>query len=89
MLEDVFDEYQPIEDKPRRFTLEHQEDSTFILSELKEDYKSKYAVLTFPNKDNIIVRLGEECELEYDEFFDAMGDNNHNVYEGTITLIRE
>ena len=46
----------------------------------------KYAVLTYPNKDNVIVREGEECELEYDEFFDAMGDNNHNVYEGTLTI---
>ena len=31
---------------------------------------------------------GEEVELAYDEYFDAMGDDNHNVYEGTIALER-
>ena len=86
LAEDVFDEYREVGDAPLRFTLTHQEDASFIISGVKEDYLGKYAVLTYPNKDNVIVREGEECELEYDEFFDAMGDNNHNVYEGTVAL---
>lgn len=86
LLEDVFDEYVELGDEPLRFTLMHQEDASFIISEAKVDFKGVYALLTFPNKDNIIVRMGEESELEYDEFFDAMGDNNHNVYEGTLTI---
>ena len=47
------------------------------------------AVLTFPNKDNIIIRPDVSTELVYDEYYSAMGDNNHNVYEGTVRLIVE
>ena len=70
-----------------RFALHLQEDSTFIISEIKENALGRFAVLTFPNKDNLIVKEGEEAELAYDEFFDAMGNHNHNVYEGTVTLV--
>ena len=89
LLEDAFDSFVELDDAPLRFKLEHQEDATFIISEPRCDATGVFAVLTFPSKDNIIVREGEECELEYDEFFDAMGDNNHNVYEGTLTLCRD
>lgn len=71
-----------------RFKLRDQEDSTFLISEL-HDGNGAFAVLTFPNKDNLLLPLGEETELAYDEFYDAMGDNNHNVYEGTVTLVRK
>ena len=73
-------------DTPRRFTLHLQEDASFIVSELKKDFKGYFVVLTFPNKDNLIIHEGEVSELAYDEYFDAMGDDNHNVYEGTITI---
>lgn len=82
------DETVEILDTPHRFTLHLQEDASFIVSEVKEDYKGKFTVITFPNKDNLIVHEGEEVELAYDEYFDAMGDDNHNVYEGTIALER-
>ena len=72
-----------------RFTLHLQEDSSFIVSAPAERGMSKFVVLTFPNKDNIVIKEGEEVELAYDEFFDSMGDNNHNVYEGTVSLICE
>ena len=71
---------------PKRFTLHLQEDASFIVSELKRDFRGHFVILTFPNKDNLIVHESEVSELAYDEYFDAMGDDNHNVYEGTITL---
>ena len=86
MLEDVFDDGIELSDKPLRFTLRHQEDATFTVSEVREDHIGRFVVVTYPNKDNLVVHEGEDCELEYDEYFDAMGDNNHNVYEGTFNL---
>lgn len=73
-------------DKPKRFTLHLQEDASFIVSEVNKDFKGHFIVLTFPNKDNLVVHECEVAELAYDEYFDSMGDDNHNVYEGTITL---
>ena len=73
----------------QRFTLHLQEDGSFIVSELGEDHLGKYVILTSPGKDNLKIHENEETELAYDEFFDSMGDNNHNVYEGTVVLIRE
>ena len=70
-----------------RFTLHLQEDSSFVVSEVKDGPFGKYVILTFPNKDNLIVHEGKEVEVAYDEFFDSMGDSNHNVYEGTATLV--
>lgn len=70
----------------KRFVLHLQEDSSFIVSELKEDFKGKYVIVTYPNKDNVLVYENDETELLYDEFFDAMGDNDHNVYEGSFSL---
>ncbi|MBQ8302696.1 MAG: hypothetical protein IJX97_04000 [Clostridia bacterium] len=73
----------------KRITLHLQEDSSFIVSAPKKDSLGEYIVLTYPNKDNLIVHAGEVVELLYDEFFDSMGDNNHNVYEGTVALVIE
>ena len=69
-----------------RFTLCQQEDSAFHITSVGCDQIGEYVVLTFPNKDNIVVHLGEVCEFVYDEIFDAMGDSNHNVYEGTVEM---
>ena len=71
----------------RRITLYQQEDSSFILSSPAKDGKGQYVILTYPNKDRLVIHEGETVELLYDEFFDSMGDNNHNVYEGTATLV--
>ena len=87
--DEAIDEKHDIADSPIRITLHLQEDSSFIVSTVKEDHLGKYVILTYPNKDNLIVRENDEVELVYDEFFDAMGDNNHNVYEGTATLVFE
>lgn len=84
--EDVFDENMAVSNAPIRFKLHDQEDGSFILSEVKEDSQGKFVIVTFPNKDVIIVRLGESTELVYDEYYSAMGDDNHNVYVGTLTL---
>lgn len=83
---DTKDDEIEIGSEPKRFALYLQEDSSFIVSEVKEDFKGKYVVVTYPNKDNVLVYENAETELAYDEFFDAMGDNNHNVYEGTFSL---
>ena len=83
---DVFDDAVDVLDEPRRFTLHDQEDATFVLSALCHDHIGKYVTLTFPNKDNLVIHEGECQELAYDEYYSAMGDDNHNVYEGTITL---
>lgn len=69
-----------------RFTLCQQEDSTFLISSVGADGRGEYLVLTYPNKDNILIHAAEVCEFNYDEFFDAMGDSNHNVYEGTVEI---
>lgn len=84
--ENIFDEEIEVPASPIRFKLHDQEDGSFILSEMKEDSKGKFAIVTFPNKDVIIVRLGESTELAYDEYYSVMGDDNHNVYVGTLTL---
>ena len=89
LMEDVFNEYQPVPDSPERFTLQHQEEGSFLISELKEDFIGKYVVLTLPNKENLIIHENEDCELEYDEFSDGLGENNHNVYEGSLILEAE
>ncbi len=86
LSEDVLDEEIEVGETARRFTLAHQEDSGFILSELQEDYRGKYVIVTYPNKDKVLVHISEDVELEYDEYFSAMGDNNHNVYVGTFLL---
>lgn len=69
-----------------RFTLTHQEDGSFLVGGVGHDAGGEYAILTFPNKDNLLIHRGEEVELAYDEFTDTMGDNCHNVYEGTVAL---
>ena len=71
-----------------RFLLHDQEDGSFLVSDISSDSLGEYAVLTFPNKDNIIVRVGASTELVYDEYYSVMGDNNHNVYEGAVELAR-
>ncbi|MBQ7332780.1 MAG: hypothetical protein IJW38_00345 [Clostridia bacterium] len=86
---DVKEDDVTVEPFAKRFTLYLQEDSTFIVSEVKEDFKGKYVIVSYPNKDNVIVYENDETELAYDEFFDAMGGNNHNVYEGTFALEAE
>ena len=69
-----------------RFTLHQQEDSSFIVSPVNLSAGGSFVVLTHPNKDTVVVREGECQELIYDEYFDSMGDDNHNVYEGAVTL---
>ena len=85
--EDIFEEDIAVPYTPIRFKLHDQEDGSFILSEIKTDSKGKFVIVTFPGKDVIIVRLGESTELVYDEYYAAMGDDNHNVYVGTLTLL--
>ena len=85
---DVFEQTEEITEG-YRFLLHDQEDGSFIVSEVKEDHLGKYAILTFPGKDNLVIHEAEVCELAYDEYYSAMGDDNHNVYEGTVTLAFE
>lgn len=86
--EEVFDESYEVYDKEYRFTLHDQEDGSFILGALCSDFLGKYVTVTFPGKDILIVHDGESVELEYDEYYSAMGDDNHNVYVGSITLTK-
>ena len=85
LVDDIIEEYVEVEGG-KRFTLHQQEDGSFAVSEVASDSIGKFVVLTFPGKDNLVVRLGEECELVYDEYYSVMGDDNHNVYEGTVVL---
>ena len=87
LIEDVFAQSVDVESRDVRFTLHDQEDSSFILSAPKCDFLGSFVTVTFPNKDIIVIHEGETVELRYDEYFDSMGDDNHNVYQGTITLI--
>ena len=84
--ENIFDEDITVPNAPIRFKLHDQEDGSFILSEIKKDSKGTFVIVTFPGKDVIVVRLGDSTELVYDEYYSAMGDDNHNVYVGTLTL---
>ena len=73
-------------DTGRRFTLYLQEELSFYVTEVQESSNGAYVVLTHPNTDKVVVYEGEAAELVYDEYFESMGDSNHNVYEGAITL---
>ena len=88
-LEDICDESEEILNTPHRFKLHDQEDGSFILSELLSDFKGKYVTLTYPNKDILVIHENESSELEYDEYFSSFGDDNHNVYIGSLTLVCE
>ena len=88
MIEDVIDEKFEIT-LGCRFTIHDQEDGSFILSEVHTDSCGKFVIVTFPGKDVIVVREGESTELVYDEYYSAMGDDNHNVYVGTLTLVKD
>lgn len=81
MLDDIIEEEFEIA-PGTRFTLHQQEDGSFLISSLDEGG----CVLTFPNKDNLVLRHGKSEELSYDEYYSVMGDDNHNVYVGTVTL---
>lgn len=88
ICDDVFDEEVEVINQPIRFKLHDQEDGSFILSELSEDFIGKFVIVTYPNKDVVKIHEGEECELAYDEYYSAMGDDNHNVYVGTFSLAK-
>lgn len=85
MIEDVIDEKFEIT-LGCRFTIHDQEDGSFLISDLRDTAEGKMAVLTFPNKDNLCLYEGRVEELSYDEYYTVMGDDNHNVYVGTVTL---
>ena len=88
LAEDVIEQTEEVESAPRRFTLHQQEDASFILSKLEQDSIAPFVALTYPNKDTVLIHEGETQELCYDEFYMAMGDNNHNVYYGTLELVK-
>ena len=88
-LEDVFDEKEEILDTPHRFLLHDQEDGSFILSEVKNNHLGNYVTLTYPNRDVLMIYENKSCELEYDEYYSAFGDDNHNVYVGSLSLIAD
>lgn len=85
MLEDIIDERIEVA-VGGRFTIHDQEDGSFLVSEIKETADGRMAVLTFPNKDNVCLYEGRAEELSYDEYYTVMGDDNHNVYVGSMTL---
>ena len=80
LLDDIIEEEFEVE-LGTRFTLHHQEDGSFLISSLDENG----CVLTFPNKDNLVLRPGKSEERGYDEYYSVMGDDNHNVYVGSVT----
>lgn len=87
--DDIFDEAVDVMTEPIRFKLHDQEDGSFILSEVQSDSYGNFVIVTFPGKDVVVVREGESAELVYDEYYSAMGDDNHNVYVGTFSLSKE
>ena len=81
MLDDIIEEEFEVE-PGTRFKLHQQEDGSFLISSIGENG----CVLTFPNKDNLVLVSGKSEELCYDEYYSAMGDDNHNVYVGTVSF---
>ena len=69
-----------------RFALKYQEGGSFSVSEVREDFMGRFVVLTYPSKESVIVHEGQTVELSFDECCGEMGDDDHNVYEGTATL---
>ena len=86
---DVKDDEVLLDAPGKRFTLYTQEHSSFAVGEIKEDFKGKYVVVSYPNKENVVVHENDETELVYDELFEAMGESNHNVYEGIISFVEQ
>ena len=85
---DVIEQEVEIGSSAVRFTLHQQEDSSFVVGPVTEGANRAFVVLTHPNKDAVVVSEGEVTELVYDEYYESMGDDNHNVYEGAVTLER-
>jgi len=81
MLDDIIEEEFEVS-AGDRFKLHQQEDGSFLVSSLS----ASQCVLTFPNKDNMVLTPGVAEELSYDEYYSEMGDDNHNVYIGTVTF---
>ncbi len=69
-----------------RFKLYSQEDSSFTVGEIGNDSSGAFAILTYPNKDRVVLREDAPAELAYSEYYETFGDSNHNVYIGTVTL---
>ena len=65
------------------------EGGSFILSEVKNNHLGNYVTLIYPNKDVLMIYENKSCELEYDEYYSAFGDDNHNVYVGSLSLIAD
>ena len=86
VLDDALDQIIEISDTPCRFTLNQQEEGSFTVSEIRENHLGKFVVVTYPTKESLIALLGEDYELEYDEFYGDIDEGNHNVYQGTLTL---
>ena len=85
LLTEVCDKEIAVGDDSLHFALDGQEDGSFRLSALMGEGE-KYVVLTHPNKDTQLIREGVVEELAYDEYYSVMGDDNHNVWEGAISL---
>ncbi len=81
MLDDIVEEEFVVKEGDR-FKLHQQEDGSFLVSSLSDSQ----CVLTFPNKDNLVLLPLVSEELSYDEYYSEMGDDNHNVYIGTVTF---
>ena len=88
LISEAVERVVPVTDAAIRFTLDGQEDGSFLVSELTEGVGGKYVVLTHPNKDSQMICEGVTEELAYDEYYSVMGDDNHNVWEGAVTLER-
>ena len=86
VFSDCFDEYVELSEKETRFTLHDQENGSFTAGAVSKDHIGVSALLTFPGKEKILLHENDSAELIYDECYDAMGDENNNVYEGTVTL---
>ena len=52
-----------------RFTLTHQEDGSFLVGGVGHDAGGEYAILTFPNKDNLLIHSRKFFKMIFQYFF--------------------
>ena len=72
-----------------RIKLYQMEDATFNISEVGVDKVGRYVVLTYHDKESVVLHEGVVEELSFEEEYDSMGEPCHNLYEGSVELIYE
>lgn len=72
-----------------RIRLYQMEDATFYIGECGRDGIGRYVVLTYHDKESVVLHEGAVEELSFEEKYHTMGEVCHNLYEGSVELLCE